>query len=186
MQGVLRNGLLEGRRVAITAPARPELAPALTALGAAVSELAVDLAADTANEEAAKALGPLDALLIDGAALFASATGTRDDELAPLRAAADTAWAAARAVANAAWIEPGRPGKIILVAPPPDAGPHAEATIAAYENLARTTSIEWSRYRITPTAITPKTTPVEEVATVVAYLISPAGDYFSGARLDLT
>jgi len=185
MQGVLREGLLEGRRVVLVGPARPEFAKTLTSLGAETRELRPDLADDDANAAAAKALGPVAALLVDGAALFAAAAPAAE-ELAPLRAAANTAWAAARAVANAAWIEPGRPGKIVLVAPPPDAGPHAEATIAAYENLARTTSIEWSRYGITPTAITPAATPVEDVATVVAYLVSPAGDYFSGARLDLT
>jgi NAD(P)-dependent dehydrogenase (short-subunit alcohol dehydrogenase family) len=123
--------------------------------------------------------------MVDGEALFAAATGSPADELAPLRAAADTAWAAMRAVANAAWIEPGAPGKIVLIAPSPAPGAIAEAAVSAFENLARTPSIEWARYGIKPTAITPATTPVEDVATVVAYLVSPAGDYFSGSRLDL-
>ena len=182
MQGVLRDGLLEGRRVVLVGPPRSELATALTALGAETLELAPDPADDEANASAAKALGSVSALVVDGAVLFANAG---PDEIDPLRAAADGAWAAARAIANAAWIEPGDPGKIVLVAPAPDAGPHAEAAVAAYENLARTTSIEWSRYGIKPTAVTPATTPVETVATVVAYLVSPAGDYFSGSRLDL-
>ena len=184
MQGVLREGVLQGRRVVLVGPARRALAGALASLGAETLTLAPDPADDDANATAAQALGSVHALVVDGAALFAAADAS-GDELAPLRAAADGAWAAARAVANAAWIEPGDPGKIVLVAPAPDAGPHAAATIAAYENLARTTSIEWSRYGIKPTAITPATTTAEDVATVVAYLVSPAGDYFSGARLDL-
>jgi citronellol/citronellal dehydrogenase len=91
-----------------------------------------------------------------------------------------------RPVANRAWIEPRRPGRIVLVAPAPDAGAHAEAARAALENMARTLSIEWSRHGIRTVAITPgaRTGP-GEVADLVAYLASPGGDYFSGARLDL-
>ena len=105
----------------------------------------------------------------------------------PLRAAADGSWAATRAVANAAWIDPQRHGKLVLLAPAPDAGPHAEATRAALENLSRTLSIEWARFQIRTTTITPGTaTTTETLASLVAYLLSPAGDYFSGARLDLS
>ena len=184
MQGVLREGLLDGRRVATVGPARPELVDALSALGAETVAFVPSLTDDDANAAEAVALGRVDALVVDGAALYAAADGY-EDELGPLRAAADTAWAAMRAIANAAWIGPGAPGKVVLVAPPPSAGPLAAAAVAAFENLARTPSIEWARYGIKPTAITPSTTPVEDVATVVAYLVSPAGDYFSGARLDL-
>ena len=61
--------------------------------------------------------------------------------------------------------------------PPPGAGEHAEATRAALENLARTTSIEWARYAIRPTTITPgAATTAEEVGGLVAFLASPAGD----------
>jgi citronellol/citronellal dehydrogenase len=184
MQRLLREGLLEGRRVVLVGPARAELRDTLSGLGAEILDLEPDLSDDDANAAAAQALGAVHVLVVDGEALFAGAD-TAADELGALRRAADGAWAAARAVANAAWIEPGSPGKIVLVAPPPDLGPHAEATVSAYENLARTTSIEWSRYGIKPTAITASTTPPADVATVVAYLVSPAGDYFSGARLDL-
>lgn len=184
MQGVLRRGLLDGRRVVVAGAARAELPAALAGLGAEVLALDPDLADDDANAAAAKALGKVDALVVDGAAIFGASDPAAED-LAALRAAADTAWAAMRAIANAAWIEPAAPGKIVLVAPAADAGPLAGATVAAYENLARTTSIEWARHGIKPTAITPDTTPVEDVATVVAYLVSPAGDYFSGSRLDL-
>ena len=183
MQQVLRENLLDGKRVALAGAASDQVRTLLPALGAAALTLEADLADEEATAAAALWLGEIDALVVDAAELFASAEG---DELAPLRAAADGAWSATRAVANAAWIEPGRPGKVILLAPEPDAGPHAEATRAALENLARTTSIEWSRYGITPTTITPGVrTSAVDVATIVAYLISSAGDYFSGARLDL-
>jgi hypothetical protein len=184
VQGVLREGLLEGRRIALTGPVRPEIADGIGDLGALTLPLDPDLADETATESAARALGEVHALVVDGAALFAS-SATSTSELAPLRAAADGAWSAARAVANAAWIEPSAPGKIVLVAPSPDLGPHAAATATAYENLARTLSIEWARYGIKPTAITPKVTPAADVATIVAYVLSTAGDYFSGARLSL-
>src|SRR5688572_9196463 len=118
MQGVLREGLLDGRRVVLVGPARPEIATSLVALGAVTLPFSPDVADDDANAEAATALGSVDALVVDGGALFAR-TPDAEDELAPLRAAADGAWAAARAVANAAWIAPGAPGKIVLVAPPP-------------------------------------------------------------------
>ena len=182
---LLRAGLLEGRAVALAGPARLEVSAALKALGARLSPLDADLADEADAERAAGALGPVDALVIDAAARFTAAVG--DDELAPLRAATDGAWAATRAVANAAWIGPERPGKLVLLAPAPGAGPHAEATRAALENLSRTLSIEWARFAIRTTTITPgSATPVATVAALAAYLLSPAGDYFSGARLDLS
>ena len=102
-----------------------------------------------------------------------------------LRAALDGAWCATRATVNAAFL-PERGGKIVLVGPRPGAGEHAEALRAGVENLARTTSIEWTRYAITPSAVLPGARASEaEIAEVVAYLVSPAGDYFAGCRLDL-
>jgi citronellol/citronellal dehydrogenase len=182
---LLRAGLLDARPVALAHPARPAIGDALERLGADVRPLAADPADEAAAERAAEELGPVDALVVDAAARF-TATAANGDELGPLRAAADGAWAAARATANAAWIGPGAPGKLVLLAPGPQDGPHAEALRAALENLARTLSIEWARYGIKTTAITPgaSTTPEEEAA-LAAYLVSPAGDYFSGCRLDL-
>jgi hypothetical protein len=74
----------------------------------------------------------------------------------------------------------------VFIAPPPAAGEHAEATRAALENLARTTSIEWARYAIRTTTIAPgdASTP-EEVGGLVAFLASKAGDYYSGCRFSL-
>ncbi len=57
---------------------------------------------------------------------------------------------------------------------------------AGLENLARTLSIEWSRYHVTTVAVAPGAgTPAGEVAALTAYLASPAGAYFSGCLLDL-
>jgi len=57
---------------------------------------------------------------------------------------------------------------------------------SALENLARTLSVEWARHAITVTAIAPgAATSDEEVAGLVAFLLSPAGDYYSGCRFEL-
>ena len=62
----------------------------------------------------------------------------------------------------------------------------AQASRAALENLARTLSVEWARYGITATAITPgAATTDEQLAELVCFLVSPAGDYFSGCRFSL-
>ena len=187
VQQLLRAGLLDGREAALAGPARPEIAAALEALGAELHPLDADLADEAATEAAAQAMPDVHALVVDAAVRFATATRADTDELASLRAAADGAWAATRAVANAAWIGPRRPGKLVLLAPAPDDGPHAEATRTALENLSRTLSIEWARFGIRTTTITPGTeTTVATIAALTAYLLSPAGDYFSGARLDLS
>ena len=87
---------------------------------------------------------------------------------------------------------------------------HSGAARAAVENMMRTLSVEWSRYGIRLVAIAPgqidtevfrtkyppivvetvpRTIPLgrlgtpEEVAWLVAYLASPAGDFFSGTVL---
>jgi citronellol/citronellal dehydrogenase len=70
----------------------------------------------------------------------------------------------------------------VLVAPGPEAGPLR----AALENLARTLSVEWARFDVRTTAILPGAeTTDEELGTLVAYLASPAGDYYSGCALAL-
>jgi hypothetical protein len=89
----------------------------------------------------------------------------------------DMAFIATRAVANA-WIAAGRGGKVVLVAVATDA-----AQRAALENLARTLSVEWARFGIRPTAIHPGAS--QDVAELVAFLASRAGDYYSGCTFAL-
>jgi NAD(P)-dependent dehydrogenase (short-subunit alcohol dehydrogenase family) len=114
-----------------------------------------------------------DVLVVDGAALFASAAGVE-----AVRAALDGAWDAIQPAAQ-------NPMLILLLAPPPGDA-HAEAARAGLENLARTLSIEWARLGIRPVAIHPGTdTPAGEVAELAAFLASPAGAYYSGCRFDL-
>ena len=170
---LFRSGLLEGQAVVIAAGAGAfgdAAARACAALAASVQRLDGDPLDEDATAGAAGRLGRVDVLVDDAAARFGAGG---------LRAAADGGWIAARAVATAFMITAG--GKLVLVAPPPGAGEHAEATRAALENLARTLSIEWARYAIRPSAIAPgDASSADDVAALVAYLASPAGDYYSG------
>src|SRR5438477_926269 len=118
-------------------------------------------------------------------------------------------WLMSNAVATKAMIPQGG-GKIISVTLSPHHGlpamAHSSAARAAVENLMRVLSIEWARFNIKTTAIASghfrtdalkkypepvqegvaRTVPLqrlgepEEQAWLVAYLASPAGDYFSG------
>jgi len=152
---VLRPGVLDGVRVRVTGGGT---------LGEAVLRRARALGAVD---------GGVDVLVVDAAALFASAHGVD-----AVRAALDGAWAAIQPEAEGA--------KLILLLAPPPGDAHAEAARAGLENLARTLSIEWARLGIRPVAIHPGTaTPAEEVAELAAFLASPAGAYYSGCRFDL-
>ena len=90
------------------APRGPRSPATLGALGAELDALEADLADEASAEAAARALGGVDALVVDAAALFVAATetATSSPRCAPPPTAA---WAATRAVANAAWIGPGGP-----------------------------------------------------------------------------
>ncbi len=173
---LLRPDLLAGRVIALGGG--EALGPPLTALGAATVALA-----PTLDEEAAAAQvkGPLDVLLHDLRPAFG--TGGHDG----LRAALDTAWVTARAVATTAFIPEQRGGRIVLLAPAPDdADPAAEGVRSGAENLARTLSIEWARHAITTVAITPGAATADaELGALAAFLASPAGAYYSGCRLAL-
>jgi NAD(P)-dependent dehydrogenase (short-subunit alcohol dehydrogenase family) len=174
---LLRPGLLEGQAVAVLAAGEPggAAAAACAEMGAEVTRL------ETVRPDALG--GRLDTLVIDAASLFAAAP---QEGLTPLRACADTAWEAARAAGTGAMIEAEGGGKIVVIAPDPDAGPHARGARAALENFARTLSIEWARYDIRVSTIHPApTTDPADVAALVAYLASPAGDYFSGCLFTL-
>jgi hypothetical protein len=160
---ILRPGLLEGSAVAVTDQAA---GAGLRALGAATPVLVpIFPLDDDALATAAAALGAVDAIVCDGRALFEHAGGG----LPGLRAAADGCFAAARAVASAAFIPAAR-GKVVVLAPD-DA-----ATAAALENTARTLSTEWARYGIVITCVHASA----HSDALVAFLCSQAGDYYSG------
>jgi NAD(P)-dependent dehydrogenase (short-subunit alcohol dehydrogenase family) len=175
---VLRDGLLAGSAIVVAGAGSGALGRAVAgraaALGASVRELAVD---PWGGEPAFE--GPADMLVWDGAAAFAGAAG-----IDGVRAALDGAWLAIRPVARAAMIEAGG-GRIVLLAPAPGAAA-ASAARAGLENLARTLSVEWARFGVRPVAILPGTaTSSAEVAELVAFLASPAGEYYSGCAFEL-
>jgi hypothetical protein len=176
---LFREGLLTGRGIALAGVVRPAVSGLLAGLGArtAVFDERLD---DQAAEALARAEAPLHALVYDAGA------GSPGEGAEGLLASTERAWIAIHAVAVGALIPGGAGGKVILLAPPPRAWQHAGAARAAFENIARTLSVEWARYAITATAITPGAASTEEeLATLVGYLASPAGDYFSGCRFEL-
>jgi len=163
-QALLRPGILDGTTVVVA----PSPAAKNILAGACLRAGALSVQ----NVQASVA----DVLVVDAATLFG--TGGPD----ALRSTLDNAWAAIHDHFDAE-----RATKIVLVAPRPSAAPHAEAARAGLENMARTLSIEWARFGIRVTAIAPgDATADAEVAQVIAYLASPAGDYFSGCRLELS
>jgi citronellol/citronellal dehydrogenase len=123
-------------------------------------------------------------------------------------------WLMTHAAATRAMIPAGG-GKVMNVTLSPHHGlpgmAHSSAARAAVENLTRVLSIEWSRFNIRLTALAAghfeteaiqkyprpvyegvaRTVPLgrlgrpEEHAWLVAYLASPAGDYYSGCVITL-
>lgn len=124
-------------------------------------------------------------------------------------------WLMTHAVATKAMIPGARGGKIISVTLSPHHGlpgmAHSSAARAAVENLMRVLSIEWARFNVKLTAVASghfdteairkypqpvvegvaRTVPLqrlgrpEEQAWLIAYLASPAGDYYSGAVITI-
>ena len=175
---VLRQGLLEGRDVALAGGVAPVVARALSCLGAGVHELDPVLEEDGVSEWAAS-LARLHAVVFDSGTLFA------DGGQARLGMALEAAWVATRGVATGALIPRGA-GKVVLIAPRTAGGSFAAAASAALENLARTLSVEWARYGVTAVSISPGArTGDDELAELVCFLVSPAGDYFSGCAFEL-
>src|SRR5581483_11961226 len=122
---------------------------------------------------------PLHGLVFDARATFAG--GGRDG----LREALRLAWLAIRAIATGALIAGEHPAKVTLIAPGSDAGLHCEAARTGLENLARTLSVEWARFGVTAVTVCPgASTSQDELAQLVGFLHSPAGEYFSGCRFD--
>lgn len=139
-------------------------------------------------DSAMERLGTIELLVVDGEGLLAAALA-QGEEREALVSCLDQAWSVTRALAARAFIATESHGRIVYVAPA--SGPSAaegprEVARAAFENLSRTLSIEWARYGINPLTIAPgESTSPQEVASLVAYLASPAGAYFSGCLLDL-
>src|SRR5438270_711388 len=160
---ILREDLLVGRTVVLSG-VRASVREQLVALGMVVAEGSAD-AVDAVVHDAGVALGGAQALMT----------------------ALEETWAVVAEVANGSLIPSGRGGKVVLIAPAEDAGDEfVAAARAALENLARTLSIEWARYGITAVAIAPAAgARDEDVALLTAYLVSGAGDYFSGCRFEL-
>jgi NAD(P)-dependent dehydrogenase (short-subunit alcohol dehydrogenase family) len=176
---LLRDHLLDGQTVVLAGSVDADVAGALVELGARVERLAADLD-ETTGAQWAGAHAPLHALVYSAGGAFAE--GGREG----LNAALEHAWMATRAVATGAQIPGDAGGKIVLLTPAPDAGAYAEAARSGLENLARTLAVEWARYRITVTALAPGgRTTAGQLGTLLGYLLSPAGDYFSGCRFDL-
>ncbi len=176
---LLRPGLLDGVHLAVAATAAPGVPARLAGLGASVEDVAalVELDDEAAQANVAER-APLHALVVDATVPFGD--GGHDG----LRRCLDAVWMIVRAVAVGALI-PGQGGTVVLVAPT-GSDPFAVAARDAVENLARTLSIEWARYGITLTAVCPgRETAAEDLATIVAFLVSEAGRYFSGDRLEL-
>jgi NAD(P)-dependent dehydrogenase (short-subunit alcohol dehydrogenase family) len=160
MDALLRDGLLAGLPVAVAGdgPFAAAAARACAALGAAIVES-------------------------DPAVLVFDAEGGPPG-VAGVHRALDGGWDAVRPAATA-MIEREAGGKIVIVAPRPG-DPHRAAARAGLENLARTLGIEWARFQIRTVTVLPgPSTAEDEVAQLVAYLASSAGDYFSGCAITL-
>ena len=176
---LLRHGLLDGRAIALAGGVPPAIRDRLAALGARVEELDSALESEERATQWAAGAAPLHALVHDAAPAFAG--GGQD----PLRDCLEQAWVAVRGVATGALIPAGA-GKVVLIAPRPDSGSFAAAAGAALENLARTLSVEWARYGIGAVAIAPGArTGDDELAELVCFLVSPAGEYLTGCLLSL-
>ncbi len=165
---VLRQGLLDGQRVVLCGDMPAPVGELLSSLGASVNPF--DPADEERGLEWARDAAPVNSVVCSSAGGLEGIEG---------------AWTAIRAVAAGALIPAGA-GTIVLIAPRRHSVTHADAVRAGLENLARTLSVEWARYGITTTSIWPGSSTGEgDLATLVAYLCSPAGDYFSGCRFEL-
>jgi NAD(P)-dependent dehydrogenase (short-subunit alcohol dehydrogenase family) len=166
---LFRPGLLDGTTIVVAGG--EALAPPLEALGAEVRRMAVDPLGDEPPSE-----GGGRVLVWDGGAAYSAAGGVD-----AARAALDGAWLAIRAV-----VGPEPDGQKVILVAPAAGDAHAAAARAGLENLARTLSTEWGRFGVTTCAILPGAASASgDVAALVAYLASRAGDYVSGTALTL-
>jgi NAD(P)-dependent dehydrogenase (short-subunit alcohol dehydrogenase family) len=178
---LLRDGLLEGRAVAVAGGLPETVRDGLAGLGVRVESVPAELPeADESVGAWARERAPLHGIVYDAGEAFGG--GGADG----LSLALERAWAAVREVAAGALIEADAPSKVVLIGPPPDAGPLAEAARAGLENLVRTLSVEWARYQITAAMVAPGAQTDEALlAELVVFLCSPGGEYLSGCRLEL-
>lgn len=183
---ILTPDLLAGRRVAVAGggPVADTIGAQLHAHAATVDVVPPELIDAGADEDAAAAWAreraPWRGLVVCTARAFA------DGGSAALPASLELTWRAARALATGAMIDAGAPGRLVFVAPRPDAGPFAGAARDGLENLARTLSVEWARHQLTAVAIAPGAATTDaEVAQLVGFVVSDAGGYLSGCRLEL-
>ena len=177
----LREELLDGRTIALAGDPSTDLADALSALGASLETVPGDLGADEERTgEWARACAPLHALVYDSRPSF----GSGGD--AALGVALQDGWAAVREVATGALIPGEAPGKVVLIGPPASAGPLAGAARAGLESLARTLAVEWARHGVTAVMVAPgENTTEAELAELICFLVSEAGGYLSGCKLEL-
>lgn len=123
----------------------------------------------------------------------------------------DATWYVTTQVASRSMIERGY-GKIVSITMTPRRGlpgmSHSSAARAGVESLTRTLSVEWGKYGIRTAAIAPgivhtqawerygldpdmmgdkmptkRLQSADDVASVVGFLVSPGGDYISGATI---
>lgn len=179
---MLRTGVLTGRTIAL-APGDAALAAALERLGAAVTAPNAEAAPPPGVGSALDApTARPDTLVVDARGPFAAAGGGYPG----LRSALDLAFSTARETALAHWIDRPGGGQVVLLAPAPAAGAHAEAARAGLENLVRTLGTEWARHQVTTVAVLPGDATTETaLADLVGWLASPAGAYLSGTALTL-
>jgi NAD(P)-dependent dehydrogenase (short-subunit alcohol dehydrogenase family) len=183
MVSALRDGLLGGRAVVLAGGVSDSVRERLGALGARVEVMSDGerLGEDEDRVgEWARAKAPLHAIVYDAAPAFG------DGGEPGLTDSLERGWVAIREVANGALIPGEEPAKIVMLGPRPDAGPLADAARAGLESLARTLSIEWARYGVTAAMVAPGASSTDdEVSELVSFLVSPAGEYVSGCRLEL-
>jgi NAD(P)-dependent dehydrogenase (short-subunit alcohol dehydrogenase family) len=178
----LRDRLLDGRAIALAGGPPEPMRRAFERLGARVEAVPAGLPSGEEERvgEWARGVGPLDAVVYDARPAFGSG-GPQG-----LGEALERGWVAVREVANGALIPGERPSKVVLLGPQPRSGSHAEAARAGLENLARSLSIEWARFGVTAAMIAPgPATTDEQLSELVCFLVSRAGEYLSGCRLEL-
>ena len=124
----------------------------------------------------------------------------------------DATWYVTTQVASRSMIERGY-GKIVSITMTPRRGlpgmSHSSAARAGVESLTRTLSVEWGKYGIRTAAIAPgivhtaawenygldpdmmgskmptgRLQSADDVASLVGFLVSPGGDYISGATIE--